>query len=719
MWFYVIAPENEEVIVQSNRITIKDAGLTAYTGPNSSSLTELECVEQRGEMPTIELVDGDTTSYNPGDTLWFRFWGWNGHSGTYEICAFTPPAEDPCNATELQVGQNCNKTNFTSKYSEAYAGLNECTFDPVNDVDNWYFFRVPESGKVMIEKTNISARFTEMALFEGTDCDNLSLIKCASSEYSDSLVYTSGTPGDTLYLRVWSHDYYKGSYELCVYDPFPPNDLPCDALEVSANASCQAQTYDYEYATDSQDGGSTAPNPGCSWQNGDKDLWFYTIVPQYERLIFKAFSQQEIGMAVYAGNDCSGLIAENSYECNGPGDTVRIELPVGSGDLTEGSYSAGDTLWIRVWGDASAYNNSFARTFDLCVYQPAADGPCDALELNVAEVDNCSYEYFSNEEATESSDPSGSSLGCGWSSGDKKDVWFKLKVPNSGQVHIDMIEGSSGTIMDNSGMAVYEGTDCNTLSLVKCDDNSSDNGSMSKVELSGRTTGEYLWIRVWANSASNSGTFGICAENPCATVNFSGLDPHYCETETATEIYLTGEINPEPVGEKGSFTATAGLDITSFSDGTAVFRLDQTVPGNYEVTYTYTSSAGCVSEETKQTSIHPIPTATLSVDPVNDSLCDGVGTILNLQLTGDPDWTVIIEDDHGNSFTRVLSSSPATTTINAPWINDGTGETEYNYSITSVTDPYGCSSNGTGTAEVFIFKIPGTGNMYYVPNDFD
>jgi hypothetical protein len=242
---------------------------------------------------------------------------------------------------------------------------------------------------------------------------------------------------------------------------------------------------------------------------------------------------------------------------------------------------------------------------------------------------------------------------------------------------------------------------------------------MSKIHLSGRTTGEYIWVRIWANSGSNSGTFGICAENPCATVNFTGLDPHYCETGDPTEIYLTGEITPEPVGDKGSFTATAGLDITSFSDGTAVFRLDQTNPGDYEVTYTYTSTAGCVSEEKQLTSIHPIPTANLSVDPVKDSLCDGQLTELDLSLTGEPDWTVILEDDHGNTYTRIFNSSPATTSINAPWIDDGTGITEYNYSVISVTDPYGCSSPGTGTAEVLIFKLPATGNMYYLPNDFD
>jgi hypothetical protein len=57
--------------------------------------------------------------------------------------------------------------------------------------------------------------------------------------------------------------------------------------------------------------------------------------------------------------------------------------------------------------------------------------------------------------------------------------------------------------------------------------------------------------------------------------------------------------------------------------------------------------------------------------------------------------------------------------MNAPWIDDGTGETEYNYSIQSVTDPYGCSSSGSGTPQIVVFRSPITGSLFYVPNDFD
>ena len=94
---------------------------------------------------------------------------------------------------------------------------------------------------------------------------------------------------------------------------------------------------------------------------------------------------------------------------------------------------------------------------------PVNDDPCNATVLDVNAA--CAYATFDNNLATASAGPA--APGCGNYSG--ADVWFEIKMPNNGY-HV-LIDLQAGTLSDMA-MAVYSGTDCNSLNLVNCDDNS-------------------------------------------------------------------------------------------------------------------------------------------------------------------------------------------------------------------------------------------------------
>ena len=134
---------------------------------------------------------------------------------------------------------------------------------------------------------------------------------------------------------------------------------------------------------------------------------------------------------------------------------------------------------------------------------PLNDDPCTAFSLPVS--NNCTYSTYSNYAATNSIGIP--APGCANYVGG--DVWFKVDVPTSGIIQIDTKEG---TVLDG-GMAVYSGTTCDDLTLIKCDDNNSANGFMPQITISGlpRTT---VWVRVWERYNDNNGTFGICVTTP-------------------------------------------------------------------------------------------------------------------------------------------------------------------------------------------------------------
>ncbi|MBL0358948.1 MAG: gliding motility-associated C-terminal domain-containing protein [Chitinophagaceae bacterium] len=147
---------------------------------------------------------------------------------------------------------------------------------------------------------------------------------------------------------------------------------------------------------------------------------------------------------------------------------------------------------------------------------PVNDEPCSAIILPINSV--CNYRTFDNTGSTASN--AVPAPGCASYSG--SDVWFRIKVPNAGTLVFDMQAGS----MTDAGMAIYKGPDCNSLTLVACDDNSSSNPSMPMINAAGLTPNTVIWIRVWG-TGNNNGTFGICASlplnvPPCAGNNLAG-----------------------------------------------------------------------------------------------------------------------------------------------------------------------------------------------------
>jgi gliding motility-associated-like protein len=137
--------------------------------------------------------------------------------------------------------------------------------------------------------------------------------------------------------------------------------------------------------------------------------------------------------------------------------------------------------------------------------QPSNDNPCNAIPLQVNS--SCNFNNYMNLGATPTAgvpDP-----GCaGYAGGD---VWFSFTMPENGY-HTIVEMGAAG--ITEGGMAIYSGTDCNSLALVACDDNSGS-GNMPLLEVEDgcgfQYAGDTFWVRIWENGNDNNGLFDICA----------------------------------------------------------------------------------------------------------------------------------------------------------------------------------------------------------------
>ena len=231
------------------------------------------------------------------------------------------------------------------------------------------------------------------------------------------------------------------------------------------------------------------------------------------------------GMAIYSGT-CGSLTL---IECDDDDSANGLMSYITRSGLTPGS-----TIYIRV----QEYGNDNNGSFGICVSSPVPpvnDNPCGAIDLNVNT--SCSFQTFSTSGATNTTAVTAPS--CGSYVGG--DVWFSAMVPSNGIVRIDT---NSNTITDGS-MAVYTGN-CGSLTLLQCDTDSSTNGLMPYLNLTGLTPGTTIFIRFWESGNDVFGTFSICLSTDCTSGNGAGSTSISCPNILAGGLGLNGA-DPSPV----------------------------------------------------------------------------------------------------------------------------------------------------------------------------
>ncbi|MDT0557890.1 choice-of-anchor D domain-containing protein [Ichthyenterobacterium sp. W332] len=127
------------------------------------------------------------------------------------------------------------------------------------------------------------------------------------------------------------------------------------------------------------------------------------------------------------------------------------------------------------------------------------------------------------------------------------DVWFSAVVPAGGEITVTTSDNGG---IDDTGMALYSGANCGSLSLITCNDDIDFSGgnSMSEINESGLTVGSTVYIRVWEYDGNATGTFDICVTSPV-----SCSEPLAQPTNLVLSNVTASSID-------GSFTASGSAD---------------------------------------------------------------------------------------------------------------------------------------------------------------
>lgn len=504
-WFSFVVPLSGRAIVETVQVSggINDLVLQSYIG-TCEALIPLACDDDSGNGSHSKL---DLENMLPGDTIYLRVVEYNAQTPSekpFGICVYDNTNECII-ATELIVHDSCipleqDNSNFVDS---GISPIFQCSA-AADAKDGWYSFKVPSSGNVSVETTQITGGLEDMVLqtYAGT-CDDLMILKCNDDggDGSHAKITLIGlTPEEVIYARVTSYNANEtGTFGICAYDlgeiASAPSDLCTSAIELEVNNQCVIRDHSNENLINS----GIVPGFLCGNSEQNIDAWFTVTIPESGNVTLetKQISDglEDMVMQIYSG------------ECN---DLQRVRCDDDGGDDTHSridlfGWTPGEIFYIRV----SAYDLNETGVFGICAYDisPTGGAPSDyctnAIALPVNKT--CIPDIYSNLGLTPSNVEPGFSCG---STGLTIDSWFTAIVPGSGALTIETTL-QPGDLIDLV-MQTYTG-DCDNLIQLVCDDDT--NLSHPKIELTGLPEGQLIYIRVVDYDSDNFGDFGICAYN--------------------------------------------------------------------------------------------------------------------------------------------------------------------------------------------------------------
>lgn len=192
---------------------------------------------------------------------------------------------------------------------------------------------------------------------------------------------------------------------------------------------------------------------------------------------------------------------------NGPDNTYPV---IGSFDGTNSpatiiSSAPGGELTFEFNSDYSVTLSGWVANIS-CVLPPAPpsnDDVCSASSLTVGAPGVYNYVTYTLTGATNASDYAN----CDNNNAYPHDVWFSLVVPASGRLDVRTQDLS----FTDGAIALYTGTNCNTLTELICSGTGSgSNDNMGRILQTGLTPGSTVYIRAWRNGGGY-GDFQIAA----------------------------------------------------------------------------------------------------------------------------------------------------------------------------------------------------------------
>lgn len=219
-------------------------------------------------------------------------------------------------------------------------------------------------------------------------------------------------------------------------------------------------------------------------------------------------------------NDCNSdqFFIDLNITLVGDGTQVNdgtTSFPItGTGVLQVGPYVSGSTVTLAVNHSDVACDFSLGDFSFSC--PPINDDCSAAVALTAGET----YGENPVDGTLIGATDSGYTNSCGGTA--VNDVWYTAVAPTDGNLTIETeADIATGTTGNDTAIEAYTSdTDCSgTLTSIGCDDDGAATGSYSKLDLTGLTPGQTIYIRVWGFGDDEFEPFSISAFSATLSTN--------------------------------------------------------------------------------------------------------------------------------------------------------------------------------------------------------
>jgi len=374
-----------------------------------------------------------------------------------------------------------------------------CQFDGQTYHDIWFTYTATCTGDLTVSTCDAADYDPDVVIYDGTDCGALVLLGCADDTPGCGGFTNEQTvpvvSGNGYLIRVGGFsdgDQGSGTLTLtCVGDGGPGGDNnTCDgAIEIFDGAT----PYDTTGATTDGAGlGAACDFDGQTYH----DIWFtYTATCTGTLTVSTCgTASYDPDVVIYDGTDCGALVLlgcdDDTPGCPDFSNEQDVPVVLGNGYIIRvGGWSDGDfgagTLTLTCTGDGGPGGDN-----NLCADAEPITSGCHPFDTTGATTDG----------------PGDAS--CEFDGQTYHDIWYVYTADCTGELTVS----TCGMADYDTDLVIYDGTDCNSLVLLGCDDDTAGcDGFTTELTVNVVSGNGYL-IRVGGFSDGDQGSGTLCID---------------------------------------------------------------------------------------------------------------------------------------------------------------------------------------------------------------
>lgn len=576
-----------------------------YSG-TCGTLNTISCSDNPSNPLARERVF--TGSLSPGQTYYLRVYGFNSTSGTFSLCARTPPTNPPandesCQAVALTSLAQCQPQLFSTLGATESLPPNSCQPGGLSSAaaDVWFKFPYNSATDTIIVEPIGDFNPVIETYSSFINCSQISFATCANAENPNATekLSTSGIGGNNVYVRVYGFNGTVGSFNICLRkgDPSFMYDQCINAPLLNVTTTCTPQTGNTQQAT---------PTDGLASCKGiaDDDVWYR----------FDPFGAMNVAIRLSCDPGFDGAFQVLKGDCNTLTPLACVNR-MGGGfqeDTLLSFANSTDMYFIRVY---HAGTGSGTGGYSLCVSQvntPANDNCNGAISLQGG-TNQCSPVLSSSYGATQANAP----INCnGRTSSAANEVWYRFTATSATmEIYIDPVGGMDPVVQ------LYTGN-CVTLIDRACKDDSLA-GQGERLIATGLSIGITYYFRVYSHAQTAAwGDFFVCVRNTTICNTIAGT----ASTNTANTV-ANGRVVLNLSGQSAGasvqwqVSSNGGGSYSNIGPANAIlpdtFAVQSSTSQNYQYRAVVTAP-GCISANTQPVSVF-VRCATPFTNPVSAS----------------------------------------------------------------------------------------------------